>query len=368
MSPADRVETQVIESLAGLAALAREWDALARSAELPMLTHAWVQTAAATLYREDQLHVLVIRRQGALAAVAPLVTGRRAGIRRLGLIGGSHFGEPSDLLFESNAAQATLARAVADAGLPFVLARIPATSPFVAAMKAAAHGPLSVVPAAGTLSVPIACTWDEYAASLSQQRRYDLRRARRRAEEAGKVTIRIFDPRPDQLDEPMAELVRIESAGWKERRGSSLSRRDGLREFFRRYALDAARAGNLRFSFLDVDGRAIAAQLSVLHRGRLWVLKIGYDEAWSRCSPGLQLLAETMRHAFEQRLSSYEFLGSDEPWLHGWPGDRRECVTIKAYPANLAGAWSLAADAIAGAAGRAAAIIGARRGGASSVR
>ena len=168
----------------------------------------------------------------------------------------------------------------------------------------------------------------------------------RRAEEAGQVSVRILDPRPEEVEGLLAELVRVESAGWKGQRGSSLSRRQALRDFFSRYAAHAARTQSLRFSFLDVDGRAIAAQLSVRHLGRLWVLKIGYDEAWSRCSPGMLLLAETMRRAFEERLQSYEFLGSDEPWLHGWHGERRECATLKGYPASLPGIWSRTADAL----------------------
>lgn len=144
----------------------------------------------------------------------------------------------------------------------------------------------------------------------------------------------------------MAEFVRIEAAGWKERNGSSLGQRKGLREFFLRYAALASRSGTLRLAFLDVDGTPIAAQLSVVYSNRFWVLKIGYDEAWSRCSPGWQLLAETMKYAFECQMKSYEFLGSDEPWLHGWVAERTGYRTIGYYPATLRGMYCLAADTV----------------------
>jgi hypothetical protein len=85
----------------------------------------------------------------------------------------------------------------------------------------------------------------------------------------------------------------------------------------------------------------VAAQLSVEYADRLWVLKIGYDERWSRCSPGWQLLAETMRDAFDRRLRSYEFLGSDEPWLHGWKTQSRELDTVAWLPGHcLKDLWS----------------------------
>ena len=141
-----------------------------------------------------------------------------------------------------------------------------------------------------------------------------------------------------------AELVRVESSGWKSRNGSSLTQRHGLRRFFLNYATRASESGIVRFGFLDVDDRPVAAQLSVQYSSRLWVLKTGYDEAWSRCSPGWQLLTETMRYAFEQKLKSYEFLGSDEPWLHRWDTEGREFSTVVCYPPTLLGLYGLVVD------------------------
>ena len=112
------------------------------------------------------------------------------------------------------------------------------------------------------------------------------------------------------------------------------------------YATRTSQAGTVRFGFLDVDHRTVAAQLSVEYADRLWVLKIGYDQAWSRCSPGWQLLAEMMRYAFERKLKSYEFLGSDEPWLHRWDTEERDFSTLVCYPHTMLGLYGLAADAI----------------------
>jgi CelD/BcsL family acetyltransferase involved in cellulose biosynthesis len=93
-----------------------------------------------------------------------------------------------------------------------------------------------------------------------------------------------------------------------------------------------------------VNDTPIAAQLSVEYASRLWVLKIGYDEAWSHCSPGWQLLAETLRDAFDRKLKSYEFLGTDEHWLHGWTTEERDFRTVAWYPATPSGLYGLAAD------------------------
>lgn len=354
MTHSNRDGVEVVSSHAGLEALAPGWDRLAESAALPMLTHAWVLSCAATLYRDDALHVVTVRRQGVLAGVAPLVARIHGGIRRLELLGGSYLGEPSGLLYDSSEALETLAQAMVEARMPVLLARIPAQSPAIAKLRSASRrrNLMAVRSGADTIAVPIVSGWDEYLAQLPSRRRYDLKRARRRAEQAGKVTFRVLNPEPSEVDGLFAEFVRIEATGWKDRKGSSLSQRHVLREFFLQYARLASRLGILRFSFLDLDDRPIAAQLSVEQAKRLWVLKIGYDEAWSRCSPGLQLLHETLRHAFERRLEAYEFLGNAEDWLSGWQGQRSEFRTVACYPATLTGMWVLATDATAWFGGR----------------
>jgi CelD/BcsL family acetyltransferase involved in cellulose biosynthesis len=346
MSSGDRDGTTVVRSRRTLEGLASEWDTLAASLELPMLSHAWVLSCAESLYKEDELYIITVRVRGTLAGVAPLVAKNRSGITCLELIGVSHLHEPSGLLFDSDNTLDVLLGAILNARRPVVLSRIPSHVPITSRLRSAARGVMLVKPGIGTLAVPISSGWSEYLARQSPRQRYDLRRARRRAEESGRVTVRLRSPRPEEVAEMFAEFVRIESAGWKARNGSSLAQRDGLRRFFLNYATRAAQAGIVRFGFLDVDNRPIAAQLSVEYSDRLWVLKIGYDEAWSRCSPGWQLLAEMMRYAFERKLKSYEFLGSDEPWLHRWVTEAREFSTLACYPPTLLGLYGLAADTV----------------------
>ena len=346
MSGSGRYQVDIVRTRSALAALASEWDALAMAIGLPTLGHAWVVCCATTLYHEHELHIVTVRLGGALAGAAPLVTRVRAGGVRLELIGVSHLHEPSGLLYDTNDALEALVRAIVATRLPVMLARIPAQSPVIARWRAVGSGcgAVVVVPVAGCVATPITSAWAEYHARLSSSRRYVLRRARRRTEEAGLVTVRLQQPRPDDVERLFAEFVTVESASWKSRHGSSLKERDGLRRFFLSYATAAAQAGGLRFAALDVDGTAIAAQLSVEYAARLWVLKIGYDESWSRCSPGWQLLGETMRDAFERRLEAYEFLGSDESWLHGWITEPRDFSVLVWYPWSWRGVHGFVAD------------------------
>ncbi len=74
-------------------------------------------------------------------------------------------------------------------------------------------------------------------------------------------------------------------------------------------------------------------------------MKIGYREEFARCSPGMLLMAETIRYAASRGLASYQFLGNAESWTRIWTHDESQSVTIRAYPFRARGVGALAADA-----------------------
>ena len=63
-------------------------------------------------------------------------------------------------------------------------------------------------------------------------------------------------------------------------------------------------------------------QLAVECGERFWLLKIGYDEEFARCSPGVLLMLHTVRYAATRGLKSYELLGRVEPWTRVWARSR----------------------------------------------
>src|SRR5690606_5380408 len=93
-----------------------------------------------------------------------------------------------------------------------------------------------------------------------------------------------------------------------------------------------------------IDGRAVAMQVGIEWQARLWLLKIAYDEGYARCSPGLLLLEDSLRHAARQGLLSCEFLGDARPWTRRRTRDERRTLSIRVYPRSLAGMALLARD------------------------
>jgi CelD/BcsL family acetyltransferase involved in cellulose biosynthesis len=95
---------------------------------------------------------------------------------------------------------------------------------------------------------------------------------------------------------------------------------------------------------MRIGGRAAAMQIAAEFGGRLWLLKIGYDEEFSRCSPGTLLMLETLRYAAVRGLSAYEFLGTEEPWTRVWTQKAHPCLSVRIYPATRAGMTALVTD------------------------
>ena len=88
---------------------------------------------------------------------------------------------------------------------------------------------------------------------------------------------------------------------------------------------------------MRIGGKTVAMQIAIEASDRLWLLKIGYDEAYAKCSPGMLLMLETLQYAARKGLASYEFLGAAKDWTRRWTKTERNNVTIRIYPYTVKG-------------------------------
>jgi CelD/BcsL family acetyltransferase involved in cellulose biosynthesis len=345
------VELRAVRTLAELDRIAPLWERLAPAAGNPVANFAYRRAWAAGLQATQQLSVFVAEGAGG-AAIAPLVV-TRGGAGWLTLLAAEMY-EILDFLGSDEAALRALAGAVARTGRPLFLQRVPTDSPVVGAIRAAYRGRGVVLKRAarGAPWIPLDASWAEPEAHLNSGRRSDLRRARRSAEKAGRVEIEILAPDAGRVPALVEEVFRVEAAGWKGVQGSALAADPVRGPFFRRYAQAASEQGTLRMCFLRIDGRAAAAQIAVDNGQQFSLLRAGYDEEFSHCSPGMLLTLESIRYAARQGLCSYEFNGEVEPWTKVWTGQEHACCSIRAYPFEPRGLAALAANGWRALAGR----------------
>lgn len=342
------MRVDVITSLAGLEALQSAWEGLTEGRPSLTLQHSWFAAAAETLYPLDGLHVIVVRQDGVIVAIAPLARSGRSTSERLELLGSSDLHEPTGLLHRDDDALAALVGAIIDTRRPVHLGRLPDGESEIRHLTSLRRRQAitALRPPAGTPVVTIASTWDEYQTTLSSSRRSSLRRDARRAAAAGGTDFEVRMPTGDDVDDIVDEFMAVEHRSWKGMAGSSLASRARLGAFYRAYARRAALQRALRVSRLSIGGQVAAAQLAVEHARRLWVLKIGYDDRWSGCAPGLVLTHETLRWAFERRLDGYEFLGDEAPWTRVWTDRVHPHRVVRMYPTSARSFKGLASDAV----------------------
>jgi CelD/BcsL family acetyltransferase involved in cellulose biosynthesis len=339
------VEIRRASTLPELDALADAWARLPGSSCSPLLTHDWFCAAATTLHPGRRLAVITAWREGQLVGVAPLVEVRRGAARWLEFIGSEPLYEPCDFLYQDPAVIEGLVRHLLDLRLPMALQRVPADGPVARCVGAGTRGRLFRLPGAPCNRVDTHGTWHDYLSGRSGQCRAGFPRKRRLLESQGAVRFESVAPGPLQLDTWLDELMRIESSGWKLANGSALLVRPRLQAFLREVSRRFAHRGQLRVNLLHCGTQTVAVQWLLEYGGRLWELKVGYDERWSRTSPGRLLLWESLQFAFEKGVDAYEFLGAGDGQQAAWATSSRSLETLVWYPYSGAGIVAAATDA-----------------------
>lgn len=327
--------------------LAAPWAALAEAAHLPPTARPrWYAAAAEALHPPERLSIVPVWRGAELVAVAPLVLGGTAAGGRLEVVGSRDLHEPSGLAHGDAEALDALLAALLALGRPLHLGRLPTEGPELARLHSVAPRRAVVARRAttGTPFIPIQGAWDDFEAALPADRRSSLRRNGRRADEAGGFSFEVTLPGPTGVGALLADVVAVEHRSWKGAAGTSLAVDGRLRAFYEAYAHRAAAAGELCVSRLWVGSDLAAAQLAVVSAGRLWTLKLGCDERWSRCAPGIVLTHRSLEWAFERGLEGYELLGDAAPWTRVWTHLVHPHDVVRVYPRSARAAAGLALD------------------------
>lgn len=336
-----------LREVEGATAHARAWRHLAERAVLPTQHPDFTAALRATLLAGEHMALFQVESEGRAEAVLPLCRGAGR-FARWRFPGDDEVFEPGDALCRDSIAAHRLAQVVAGETRPLVLARVPASSAFVPALREAmaGRGFVSVRRAVPCPTLAVDEDWRDPETRFSSRRRSDFRRARRKAEEFGAVECRTLAPSPDEFDPLFDAAIAIEAASWKREAGSAILCDPAKEAFFRTYLRNASESGSCRISFLRLGGELAAMHLAVESGGRHCLYKIGYDDRFARCSPGTLLMLHALGEAARGGCERFEMMGDSESWIvELWTREAHSCVQVRTYPRSLAGAAALAVDA-----------------------
>jgi CelD/BcsL family acetyltransferase involved in cellulose biosynthesis len=177
---------------------------------------------------------------------------------------------------------------------------------------------------------------DDLLARCSANHRGDVSRRLRRLNEQGPVVLRVSHPREAGAD--FDDLC----AAYNERRDQRPEYpaldRPGLRELWRRVAVDgvAQRWGHL--SVLTVSGEPVAWHLGLVDNGAMYWWVPAHARSWEHLSPGKALLAMLIGHALRSGYSALQLLTGAQPYKLAWRPDLPERRVIRWHSPTLVGA------------------------------
>jgi hypothetical protein len=269
--------------------------------------------------------------------VAPLVEEVEYGITFLKIIGVSGTNEPSGFLLRSEEYINNLFHYLMKSPHPVLLRRFFFSQAVLDTLKKKLRfkGYLSIRKITGSFYVPVQSDWQTFYYRISSKRRYDHRRALKRAEAMGPLSVKYISPEFNELDEYLALAYRIEAAGWKGRNHTDILSRKKLRDFLTIYLREACRQNILKLVFLFIGDQPVSMLIGLENDRKFWVLKIGYDETFASCSPGMLLMYQVLEKTFQQGLETFEFLGSTEDWILVWNPSLHPYFSLVFFP------WSL---------------------------
>lgn len=333
-----------LRELGAMSALAAEWSELLAVVDhevfsRPEFITAWLRSFA----RPEALRLLVARDgKGVLNGVLPLVETRcpEFGVRALQSAANVHSSR-FDLVARdpATAADAFITHLAQDESWGVLrLTDVPEGAACWNLLMAAqsAGFPIGTWNSHQSRHLRLPSTVEALRAGLSKNLLSNLRRRRRRLSELGAVTVEHFTGGPE-LDTRLEELFRVEASGWKGRQGTAIEQEAQTHGFYREVARAAADGGYLSMYFLRLDGHAIAVDLALRYRGRFLSLKVGYDEAYARFSPGQLLTEDELVQGITEGLTEFDLLGDDAPYKAEWADEIRPHHRLYIFPRTRTG-------------------------------
>jgi CelD/BcsL family acetyltransferase involved in cellulose biosynthesis len=331
--------------------LAPGWNKAVESAGIdhPFLEHAWLRTWWECFGAGSALHIVVVREADEIVAIAPLISTRirmfGITVRRLGFFYNSHVPRAGFIVTRRSeeACQAIWEQLLSERKSwdLLQLCQLPEGSPTleeVRRLAGQASFPSAVWFSGASPCIALDSTWSQYGDGLATKHRSNLRNRFKRLNQAGPVAIETVTAK-ESLPDALEAGLRLEESAWKRDAGTAISCDPQVRRFYETFACRAAEKKWLRLNFLKAGAQRVAFDYSLVYDHRVFLLKLGYDPAFSPYSPSNLLLSMVLERAFEQGLAKYDFLGESAEWKRCWTKDETRNYWLFVFAGSLKGRY-----------------------------
>jgi len=158
--------------------------------------------------------------------------------------------------------------------------------------------------------------WEDYFSLLKTKDRHEIRRKLRRLERGNAVTY-LTVTEPEQMPPAMESFFRLFQLS---NPGKANFMTGQKREFFATMVSSLAEKGNIRLSFLEVEGVRNSATLCFDYNKDIYLYNSAYDPAYSSLSVSLMLEVYDIQDAIKNGKKRFDFLSGNEPYKYDLGG------------------------------------------------
>jgi CelD/BcsL family acetyltransferase involved in cellulose biosynthesis len=343
---------RIIETDAEFAALADTWEATQADAVTTSVfggfdwQHLWWRTYGEGKKdkRDKQLKLLVATEGDAVVGLLALhiqtVPILRVPVRLLRFVGTGGDTYPDDLgPVLARGHEAATARALADAAvrLPgwdvLLLTDLDPACPFTKAIETAARaGRLDVLTgqAERIAYIDLPATFEAWLQTLHGDRRYRIRKIRKKANAAHPTRFFVFDD-PATLDQGIDKLIALHHKRWKSIGQAHAFATPEYVEFHRAVMAACLRKNRLRLYALELGGQVVAMYYFYKFRDRVYLMQSGFDPDFSDVKPGQVLLGYIIESAINEGHKVLDFLKGDHRYKEELAGGERETLYVTGF-------------------------------------
>jgi len=319
------VDVQVITTLESFLSLKKDWNDLVHESGMDSVffRHEWFVCCWRRLEQNCDPWILIVRKQNAIIAVAPLVI-RKITLRGLPARAVGFLENPdtpiADIIIREN--EPIGLEGIIDALVKnghrwdlMLLQKMTGESKAISGLETVAKKNglyFSSEPSGQRWMVKDAGTWESYLNGKSARFRKTLRNVINRLEKLGTVSVE-HHTHPDDLDRVLADAFTVSGKSWKTKLGLAITNQRSVEEFFRSFSSLAMEEGWLDLWVLKVDGNPVSMEYDLVYNGKVWALRSDFDETMKNYSPGAYLNYFIAKHFLETGLLEYDMgLGANE--------------------------------------------------------
>lgn len=174
-------------------------------------------------------------------------------------------------------------------------------------------------------------TWDEYLAKLSKSHRKQLRQCERRVLASGRVQWHTVGE-PNDLERAWNVLVDLHQRRRRSLNEPGCFASRPFHDFHRNVVEQLLASGQLRMSWLELDGTPAAAEYHLAGTDTTYAYQGGVDPERLSEEPGRLSTVITLQRAIEEGHRWFDFMRGDEPYKAHWRAVPREAFDHHIVP------------------------------------